>query len=118
MVDEYSTSGRLIARIATGGALNAPWGLAIAPRSWGAEAGALLIGNFGDGRINVFARQGRGFARHATGQVIDRGTDKPFAEPGLWQLQPGTATTGGTGALWFTAGINDEADGLLGVLRK
>jgi uncharacterized protein (TIGR03118 family) len=117
VVDEYSTGGRLLTRIATGGALNAPWGLTIAPRSWGAAAGSLLIGNFGDGRINVFARQGRGFARHATGLVVNRSTGKPFAEPGLWQLQPGTATTGGTNAIWFTAGINDEADGLLGVLR-
>jgi uncharacterized protein (TIGR03118 family) len=117
VVDEYSTSGRLITRIATGGALNAPWGLTIAPPSWGAAAGSLLIGNFGDGRINVFAREGRGFARHATGQVVNRKTGKPFAEPGLWQLQPGTATTGGSNAIWFTAGINEEADGLLGALR-
>ncbi len=117
VVDEYSTGGRLIARIATGGALNAPWGLAVAPRGWGAAAGSLLIGNFGDGRINIFARQGRGFARHATGQVLNRKTGQPFAEPGLWQLQPGSAVTGGTNAIWFTAGINDETDGLLGVLR-
>jgi uncharacterized protein (TIGR03118 family) len=117
VVDEYTTSGRLVARIASGGALNAPWGLAIAPRSWGAAAGSLLVGNFGDGRINVFARHGHGFASHATGEVIVRSTGKPFSEPGLWQLQPGTATTGGTGAVWFTAGIDGEAHGLLGVLR-
>jgi uncharacterized protein (TIGR03118 family) len=117
VVDEFSTDGRLIARIATGGALNAPWGVAIAPPSWGAVAGSLLIGNFGDGRINIFAKDGRGFAGHATGQILDTATGKPFAEPGLWQVLPGTAATGGTNALWFTAGINDEADGLLGVLR-
>ena len=117
VVDEYSPSGRLIARIASGAPLNAPWGLAIAPSSWGRAAGSLLIGNFGDGRINVFARERHGFASRSTSHVQVAGTGKAFAEPGLWALQPGTATTGGTNALWFTAGINGEQDGLLGVLR-
>jgi uncharacterized protein (TIGR03118 family) len=117
VVDEFSTNGRLISRIASGAPLNAPWGLAIAPSSWGRAAGSLLIGNFGDGRINIFAAVRHGFAHHATGQVKVAGTGKAFAEPGLWALLPGTATTGGTDALWFTAGINGEQDGLLGVLR-
>jgi len=65
----------------------------------GPAAGSLLAGNFGDG------------------QVRDTSTSKLFAEPGLWGLLPGTATTGGTDALWFTAGINHEQNGLLGVLR-
>lgn len=124
VVDEYTTSGRLVARIAAGGRLDAPWGLAIAPRSWGRAAGSLLVGNFGDGRINIFAKEGRHFARHATGQVLNSSTGKPFAEPGLWSLTPGTSdTTGGRGALWFSAGISDpqggprEHDGLIGVLR-
>jgi uncharacterized protein (TIGR03118 family) len=109
--------GRLIARIAAGGPLSAPWGLAIAPTSWGRAAGSLLVGNFGDGRINIFANRGGHFAHHATGQVVVASTGQPFAEPGLWGLLPGTATAGGTGALWFTAGINGESGGLLGVLR-
>jgi uncharacterized protein (TIGR03118 family) len=117
VVDEFSTDGRLIARIASGGALNAPWGLAIAPASWGSAAGSLLIGNFGDGRINIVAEHGRHFENHITGQVVDESTGKPFTEPGLWGLLPGTASTGGTNALWFTSGINHEQDGLLGVLR-
>jgi hypothetical protein len=86
-------------------------------RGWRAVAGSLLIGNFGDGRINIFAKEGCGFARHAVGQILGASTGKPFAEPGLWAILPATAATGGTSALWFTAGINDEADGLLGVLR-
>ena len=116
VVDEFSTDGRLIARIATGGSLNAPWGLAIAPASWGSAAGSLLIGNFGDGRINIFAKQGT-TSRTTSPARSWTSTGKPFAEPGLWGLLPGTATTGGTNALWFTAGINHEQDGLLGVLR-
>jgi uncharacterized protein (TIGR03118 family) len=117
IVDEFAPNGRFIARIASGSPLNAPWGLAIASSSWGHAAGSLLIGNFGDGRINVFAPERHGFAHHATSQVKVAGTGKPFAESGLWALVPGTATNGGTNALWFTAGINGEQDGLLGVLR-
>jgi uncharacterized protein (TIGR03118 family) len=117
VVNEFSTSGRFIARIAAGGALNAPWGLAIAPQSWGPVAGSLLIGNFGDGHINIIARDGNGYAGHVTGQILDKATGQPFVEPGLWSLVPGTVKTGGTDALWFTAGINSEQDGLLGVLR-
>ena len=117
VVDEFSTNGRLIARIVSGGALNAPWGLAIAPASWGSAAGSLLIGNFGDGRVNVVAEHRGRFAHHITGHVVDTSTGKPFTEPGLWALLPGTAANGGTNAVWFTSGINGEQDGLLGVLR-
>jgi uncharacterized protein (TIGR03118 family) len=117
VVDEFSTDGHLISRIASGGALNAPWGLAIAPSSWGSAAGSLLVGNFGDGRINILTKDGGHFAHQVTSQVQVASTGKPFAEPGLWGLLPGTAATGGTDALWFTAGINHEQNGLLGVLR-
>jgi len=121
--DEYTTGGRLIARI-TGGPLDAPWGLAIAPSGWGRAAGSLLVGNFGDGKINIFAKEGDHFARHATGQVLVA-PGQPFAEPGLWALlSGGTASNqGGTDALWFSAGIAaaqggpTEQHGLVGVLR-
>jgi uncharacterized protein (TIGR03118 family) len=116
-VDEFSTGGRLISRIASRGPLNAPWGLAIAPAGWGKATGSLLIGNFGDGRINIVASHGHHFAHRITGLVRNASTGKPFAEPGLWGLRPGTAANGGTDALWFAAGINHEQDGLLGVLR-
>ena len=117
VVDEFTADGHLISRIVSGGALDAPWGLAIAPSGWGPVAGSLLIGNFGDGRINIIARQGNHFAHRITGQVLVSATGQPFAEPGLWGIRPGTAVTGGTNALLFTAGINDEQDGLLGLLR-
>jgi uncharacterized protein (TIGR03118 family) len=117
VVNEFSPNGRLITRITSGGALNAPWGLAIAPAGWGRAAGSLLIGNFGDGRINIVAKQGHHFAHHITGLVQVTSTGKAFAEPGLWGLLPGTAANGGTDALWFTSGINHEHNGLLGVLR-
>lgn len=125
VVDEYSPDGRLIARIATGGPLNAPWGLAIAPGSWGLPTGSLLVGNFGDGHISIFRKEGGRTGYHFTGRVLVASTGKPFAEPGLWALLPGggTSATAGTGDLWFSAGISTqpggplEHGGLLGVLR-
>jgi uncharacterized protein (TIGR03118 family) len=64
-VDEYDTSGTLLGRVASRGDLDAPWGLAIAPPGFGDLGGDLLVGNFGDGRINVFAPAGedRGHGR-------------------------------------------------------
>lgn len=46
--------------------MDAPWGLAIAPSTWGSAAGSLLTGNFGDGQINIIAKHGHGFAGHGT----------------------------------------------------
>jgi uncharacterized protein (TIGR03118 family) len=108
-VDRYATDGQLIERIASHGTLNAPWGLAIAPASFGPFAGDLLVGNFGDGRINVF---------HGTeflGQLRDQNNHKITID-GLWALLPGTASTGGTGTVWFSAGPDEESHGLVGQL--
>ncbi|MER5917892.1 TIGR03118 family protein [Streptomyces sp. NPDC001982] len=118
IVDEFTPDGSLVSRIATKGALNAPWGVAVAPASWGSLAGSLLVGNFGDGRINVFRSTGDGrFEHHASGQLHDTATGQPVSIPGLWALTPGTAATGGTDSLWFSAGIDNEAHGLIGVFR-
>jgi len=95
-------------RIASHGTLNAPWGLAIAPSTWGKLAGALLVGNFGDGRIGAY--------RGSTFLGLLRDGNGPIHIDGLWALLPGTANSGGTDAVWFSAGPNDEADGLVGKL--
>jgi uncharacterized protein (TIGR03118 family) len=119
IVDEFTPEGRFVARIATGGDLNAPWGVAIAPSSWGKLAGSLLIGNFGDGRVNVLAPLGHGrFTPFVVGQLTNSATGKPFAVPGLWSLTPGTAATGGTDSIFFSAGTDGETHGLIGLLRK
>jgi uncharacterized protein (TIGR03118 family) len=111
-VDVYSGSGLLERRLVSGGPLNAPWGLEIAPPSFGKFAGDLLVGNFGDGRITAVDRQ----SGHVDGQLRDaRG--KPIEIDGLWALLRGTASTGGTEAVWFSAGPNEEADGLVGQIR-
>lgn len=112
VVDEVTLSGKLVRRVASHGVLNAPWGMAIAPTSFGAFSNALLVGNFGDGRISAF-RSGTGAF---LGQMI---TTKQtyFAEPGLWAILPGNGGAGGAAStLYFTAGIQHEAHGLFGSL--
>jgi len=115
-VDEFTADGRFVTRVASRGTLNAPWGLALAPTAWGEPTGTLLVGNFGDGRINIFHPKRYGGYSFA-GQVRDS-HGKTLVIDGLWALLQGTATTGGTDALWFSAGPNDETHGLLGQLRK
>lgn len=112
LVDAYDLQGNFLSRIATGGTLNAPWGLAIAPSSFGSMAGALLVGNFGDGHISAFDP-----ATHAyLGQVL--GSDgNPVAIDGLWAISPGNdGLAGSSHLLYFTAGPDDESHGLFGVL--
>jgi uncharacterized protein (TIGR03118 family) len=119
IVDEYTVDGQFVDRLASTDSLNAPWGLAIAPASWGTQAGSLLIGNFGDGRINIVEPKGHGrFGHKIVGQVRDSVTGRALVIPYLWGLLQGTATTGGADALFFSAGIDNETHGLLGVLRK
>jgi uncharacterized protein (TIGR03118 family) len=112
-VDIYTLNGFLVERLASRGPLDSPWGLEIAPSTFGRFAGMLLVGNFGDGHINVidpFAPQ------QFMGQLTDD-HHRAITIDGLWALRVGTATTGGTGTVLFTAGINDEQDGLLGSIN-
>ena len=118
IVDEFTADGKFVSRVATGQSLNAPWGLAVAPASFGPLAGSLLIGDFGDGRVNVVQpNPGGGFHHFIVGQLRD-GNGNTLVIPGLWALTPGTASTGGADALWFSSGPGGEKHGLLGVLRK
>ena len=101
-VDEYDLDGRLLRRVGALGVLNAPWGLAIAPRSFGRYGGDLLVGNFGDGRINAFRRVGNGWSFDGT---LRGRNGKPLVLNGLWALAFGRG--GGTGAndrLFFSSG--------------
>ena len=111
-VDVYSTSGHLLRRLIRRGQLNAPWGLVQAPAGFGRFSGALLVGNFGDGRINAYdPRTGafRGRLRHEDGT--------PIEIEGLWALRFGNGVTGNPTTLLFTAGIDDEAHGLFGAIE-
>jgi len=110
-LDVFSLDGRLLDRAAGHGQLNAPWGLAIAPAGFGSLSGDLLVGNFGDGRIHAFDPS----TLTPTGAVL--GEDgQPVSIDGLWALQPGNGTEGGTDEVLFTAGPQDESHGLLGSL--
>jgi uncharacterized protein (TIGR03118 family) len=111
-IDVFTPSGFLVERLVSRGALDSPWGLEVAPRGFGRFGGKLLVGNFGNGRIHAYGL----FSGRPDGTL--RGEHhKPITIDGLWALQLGTATTGGTGTLLFSAGPNGEADGLLGALN-
>lgn len=118
-VDVFDTSGHLLNRIATRGTLNSPWGIALAPPSgFGRFSGDLLIGNFGDGRINAFKFPSGGNKFQFDGQLTDS-SGRPITIDGLWSLQFGNGDktpSGPTNTLFFTAGPNHENDGLFGTL--
>ena len=106
-VDVFDKNGNLLQHLISNGVLNAPWGLAIAPTGFGSLAGDLLVGNFGDGKINVFDP--------TTGDrlgTLKDGSGKSIKIDGLWGLQAGPGQN-----VTFTAGPDDESHGLLGQLQ-
>jgi uncharacterized protein (TIGR03118 family) len=110
-VDIYDTNGRFVERLISHGALNAPWGLAIAPRNFGHFSGALLVGNFGDGTIHAYEPDTGDFL----GTLLNaNGT--PITIEGLWSLKFDFDEEEECAELYFTAGPEDETDGLLGVI--
>ncbi len=121
-VDEFDLDGRLVARVAAMHELNAPWGLALAPRGFGAHGGDLLVGNFGDGRINAFRRSGAGWTY--AGALTGR-DGKPLVVNGLWGLAFGNGGLAGPRTtLFFAAGphvwrgeTEQSVGGALGAIR-
>jgi len=114
-VDVYDTAGKLSGRLVSQGQLNAPWGMALAPRGFGPFGGDLLVGNFGDGLINAYnPRSGR-----FDGQLTNK-DGNPIQIDGLWALRFGNGTIGTPDSLLFSAGIADEDHGLVGeiVVRR
>jgi uncharacterized protein (TIGR03118 family) len=109
-VDVFDTDGHLLRRFASRGTLNAPWGVARASFAFGEFSGKILIGDFGDGKINVFDNDGT-FVDHL------RDTDgKPILIDGLWTLTLGGGAKSSSDTLYFTAGPNGETDGLFGTI--
>ena len=113
-VDEFDTAGNFIERIATNGPLNAPWGLAIAPGGFLPFSGDLLIGNLFDSKINAY--------NLTTPTPTFEGSitvNTGFASPvGLWAIAFGNGKTGNPEDLYFTAGVNDQKDGLFGFISS
>ncbi|WP_157246186.1 TIGR03118 family protein [Nonomuraea typhae] len=108
-LSRFTADGRLTGRVSRG-PLNAPWAITTAPRGFGALAGSLLVGNFGDGTVHAIKRgRHQGALRTANG--------RPIVLPGLWDLEPGTAANGGENAVWFSAGIDGAKHGLIGLIR-
>ncbi|MFA5057222.1 MAG: TIGR03118 family protein [Opitutaceae bacterium] len=111
-VDAFSTDGILLMRLKSGPWLNAPWGVAWAPAGFGHLSGKLLVGNFGSGKIAAYDPRKGNFQGMLLGP-----DDEPLAIEGLWALDFGNgAGAGPATTLYFTAGINGEADGLFGTI--
>src|SRR6202035_4409872 len=109
-VDVFDTDGHLLRRFASRGTLNSPWGVARASFAFGRFSGKILVGDFGDGKINVF---------ESDGTFVDqlRDTDgKTIAIDGLWTLTLGGGAKSSSDTLYFTAGPNGQTDGLFGTI--
>jgi len=112
-VDEFDLKGNLMQRVASGGPLDSPWGLAIAPSGFGEFANDLLVGNFGDGTINAFDPKND----HFLGKLLDA-NGSPITIQDLWALVPGNGTASDSQKIFFTAGLQNEAHGLFGSLAR
>jgi uncharacterized protein (TIGR03118 family) len=111
IVDVFDWQGKFLRRFATGGSLNEPWAVVKAPAQFGGFANDILVGNFGDGSISAFDEK-TGALR---GQLTDA-AGKLIVNPGLRGLVFGSRGTGDPNTLYFTAGPDDEPDGLLGAI--
>jgi uncharacterized protein (TIGR03118 family) len=111
-VDAFDMNGNFLERVASAGDLNAPWGMALAPSDFGKFSGDLLVGNFGDGRINAFRPTADGWEPVG----VLKGTDhRPITIDGLWGIGFGNgAAAGPASTLFFAAGPDDETHGLFG----
>jgi len=114
-VDVYKPNGMLVKRFFSQGDLNSPWGITLAPAGFAADQQTILIGNFGDGKINVFDFTGKHLGELQSGShalVIE----------GLWAIDflNGNVLGKGTSTQWlyFTAGPKDESHGVFGYLHK
>ncbi|PSR56367.1 TIGR03118 family protein [Adhaeribacter arboris] len=120
-VSIYEPNGKLIKRFASGGTLNAPWGIARVPKGFFKDDAkysdlkdAILVGNFGDGYINLYTADGK-----YVGPLLNH-DEKPIQIDGLWEIAfpPRTATNVDLSRLYFSAGINQEKDGLFGYITS
>jgi uncharacterized protein (TIGR03118 family) len=105
-VDVYNTDGQLQQQLISGGKLDDPWGIALAPANFGAFSNDLLVGNFGSGNINAFDP--------TTGKFLGElktSSGQPFNVEHLWSLQFGNGAGTGAGSqdtLFFTAGLTSH----------
>lgn len=105
-VSVFDLNGNFIKRFISGGNLNSPWGFSLAPRDFGKFNNNFLIGNFGDGKINIYDQNGQ-----FIGTLQDKKNNDIIID-GLWGLFPFGRY------LFFSSGPNEESNGLIGNIRK
>ena len=106
----FDTSGVFVKELAMGGALNAPWGLAMAPANFGTFSNTLLVANFGDGKINAYNPSSGAFVG-----TLGKSDGAPIVIDGLWGIAFGNGINAQpTNTLFFTAGPAEEKHGLYG----
>ena len=113
-VDKFDMNGNLLTanHLISNGALNAPWGAVMAPASFGAFGGALLVGNFGDGLIGAYnfgTGQAMGQLQDTNGQLI--------RNLSLWDMIFSTGADANANTLFIDAGLADEGGGLFATLE-
>ena len=108
-VDVFTNNGKFVRRLISRGALDSPWGMALAPASFGQFGGDLLVGNFGNGLINVYNPD-----NGAHLGVLRQSNGVPIQIDGLWGLMFGNGNAAKTNQLIFSSGPSDESHGLLG----
>jgi len=109
-VDVFDTDGHLLRRLASRGPLDSPWGVARASYAFGRFSGDILVGNFGNGRINVFDEGGHFI------DELDGADGKALVIDGLWTLTLGGGRKSQSDSLYFTAGPAGETHGLFGTI--
>lgn len=114
IVDEFTTDGKPVNKtpLIVGGELDSPWGITLAPKSFGKFGSDLLVGNFGNGEINAFNAKTGAFEG-----TLTLSTGQPFVENDLWGLTFNSDTGSSANTLYFTAGVNNETGGLFGSLQ-
>lgn len=110
-IDVFSTSGHMVRRLVTGGVLDGPWGMVLAPAHWGPFGGDLIVGNEDGGHINAFST-----TTGALEGTIKNASGRTFAHDGLWGLAFGNGMFGQPNSLIFVAGVGEYAHGLIGLL--
>jgi uncharacterized protein (TIGR03118 family) len=111
-VDVFAPNGDLLQRLVSRGRLDSPWAVTLAPPTFGAFGGDILVGNLGNGHIGAYDPTSGELQKQLSSAV-----GGPITIDGLWGLRFAPATPGaGPNTLFFTAGLNDEADGLFGTI--
>lgn len=111
LVSVFSLDGRFLRRLAAGDALDAPWGMTQAGPDFGPFSNDILVAGTGDGAISAFDPATGDFAG-----LLKDGDGNLLHDAGLHGLFFGSALAGDPKTLYFTAGINNDADGLFGAI--